>query len=46
MEGEARRDVTLIQGRAREGDVQARDELISRIYDELRQVASRLMRRD
>jgi RNA polymerase sigma factor (TIGR02999 family) len=44
MEGEPRRDLTLILGRARTGDDQAKDELINLIYNELRQVASRLMR--
>jgi RNA polymerase sigma-70 factor (ECF subfamily) len=44
MEAEPRRDLTLILGRARAGDDQAKDELIALIYDELRQVASRLMR--
>ena len=46
MEVEPRRDLTLILGRARAGDEQARSELISLIYDQLRQVAARLMRRE
>jgi len=46
MGSEPRRDLTLILGRARAGDEQARDELIALVYDELRQVASRLMRRE
>ncbi|AGA28270.1 ECF-type sigma factor [Singulisphaera acidiphila] len=46
MEDLPRQDLTLILGRARAGDEQARDELIALIYDELRQVASRLMRRE
>jgi RNA polymerase sigma-70 factor, ECF subfamily len=46
MGTEARRGFTLILGRARDGDERARDELISLVYDELRQVASRLMRRE
>ena len=39
-------DFTLILGRARKGDERARGELIALVYDELRQVASRLMRRE
>ena len=46
MEDKPRQDVTLILGLARAGDERARDELIALIYDELRQVASRLMRRE
>lgn len=46
MEDLPRQDLTLILGRARAGDEQARDELIALIYNELRQVASRLMRRE
>jgi RNA polymerase sigma factor (TIGR02999 family) len=38
--------LTLILGRARAGDDHARDELVTLIYDELRQVASGLMRRE
>jgi RNA polymerase sigma-70 factor, ECF subfamily len=38
--------LTVILGRARAGDEQARGELIALIYDELRRVASRLMRRE
>jgi RNA polymerase sigma-70 factor, ECF subfamily len=44
MEVEPRRDLTLILGRARAGDEVARGELISLVYDQLRQVAARLMR--
>jgi RNA polymerase sigma factor (TIGR02999 family) len=33
-------------GRARDGDERARGELISLVYDELRQIATRLMRRE
>jgi RNA polymerase sigma-70 factor, ECF subfamily len=44
MEVEPRRDLTLILGRARAGDEGARGELISLVYDQLRQVAARLMR--
>jgi hypothetical protein len=36
----------MILGRARAGDERARGELIALIYDELRRVASRLMRRE
>ena len=43
---EPRRDLTLILGRARAGDERARGELIALVYDELRQVAARLMRRE
>ena len=38
--------LTMILGRARAGDERARGELIALIYDELRRVASRLMRRE
>jgi len=38
--------LTVILSRARAGDERARDELIALIYDELRRVASRLMRRE
>ena len=43
---EPRRDLTLILGRARAGDERARGELIALVYDQLRQVAARLMRRE
>jgi RNA polymerase sigma-70 factor (ECF subfamily) len=46
MAAEAGRDLTLILGQARAGDERARSELIALVYDELRQVASRLMRRE
>jgi RNA polymerase sigma-70 factor (ECF subfamily) len=46
MGGEPGRDLTLILGRARAGDEQARSELIALVYDQLRQVAARLMRRE
>jgi RNA polymerase sigma-70 factor, ECF subfamily len=46
VEAEPTRDLTLILGRARAGDERARSELISLIYDQLRQVAARLMRRE
>jgi RNA polymerase sigma-70 factor (ECF subfamily) len=39
-------DLTAILGRAREGDEGAKGELIVRIYDELRRMAARLMRRE
>jgi RNA polymerase sigma factor (TIGR02999 family) len=39
-------EFTLILGQARTGDERARDELIALIYDELRRVASGLMRRE
>jgi RNA polymerase sigma-70 factor (ECF subfamily) len=38
--------LTVILSRARAGNERARDELIGLIYDELRRVASRLMRRE
>ena len=38
--------LTVILGRARAGDERARGKLIALIYDELRQVASSLMRRE
>jgi RNA polymerase sigma-70 factor, ECF subfamily len=46
MVAEPRRDLTLILGKARAGDEGARGELITLIYDQLRQVASGLMRRE
>ena len=46
MGAEPLRDLTLILGRARAGDERARGELITLVYDELRQVAARLMRRE
>ncbi len=46
MEAEPQKGLTLILGRARAGDEGARTELLALIYDELRQVASRLMRRE
>ncbi|MGO9466333.1 MAG: ECF-type sigma factor [Isosphaeraceae bacterium] len=38
--------LTLILGRARDGDDGARSELLTLVYDELRGIASRLMRRE
>jgi len=46
MEVEPRGDLTMILGRARAGDERARGELIALVYDQLRQVAARLMRRE
>lgn len=46
MPADPRRDVTLILGKARAGDNNAHDELISLIYDELRRMAGSLMRRE
>jgi RNA polymerase sigma-70 factor, ECF subfamily len=46
MEVELQRDLTLILGRARLGDEKARSELIELVYDQLREVAARLMRRE
>jgi hypothetical protein len=42
MGAEPRRDWTLILGRARAGDEPAGGELITLVYDQLRQVAARL----
>jgi RNA polymerase sigma factor (TIGR02999 family) len=39
-------DLTQVLARTRAGDVHARGELVARIYDELRQVASRMMKRE
>ena len=44
MGAESWRDLTLILGKARAGDEGARGELIALIYDQLRDVASGLMR--
>jgi RNA polymerase sigma factor (TIGR02999 family) len=41
---EPQRDVTAILGRARAGDERAKDELLTVVYQELRQVAARLMK--
>jgi RNA polymerase sigma-70 factor (ECF subfamily) len=46
VEAELQRDLTLILGRARLGDEKARGELIELVYDQLREVAARLMRRE
>ena len=46
MNSEPRRELTLILGRAQTGDERAREDLIALVYDELRRVASRLMRRE
>ena len=46
MVAEPAQGLTMILGRARAGDEPARGELLARIYDELRRVASRLMRRE
>ena len=45
MGTEERPGLTRILGRARDGDEQAKDELIALVYDELRRVATHLMRR-
>jgi RNA polymerase sigma factor (TIGR02999 family) len=42
----SRPDVTLLLERVRDGDEGARDELFARVYDELRRVAARQMRRE
>jgi ECF sigma factor len=41
-----RQEFTLILGRARAGDEWSTGELITQVYDELRRVASRLVRRE
>jgi len=46
MHAESQPGLTLILGRARDGDEGARSELFSRIYEELRRVAAGLMRRE
>jgi RNA polymerase sigma factor (TIGR02999 family) len=46
MDTEAPQGLTLILGRARAGDEGARDEVVERIYEELRGVAARLMSRE
>jgi RNA polymerase sigma factor (TIGR02999 family) len=46
MVAETPQGLTVILGRARGGDERARGELIALIYDELRRVASSLMRRE
>jgi RNA polymerase sigma-70 factor (ECF subfamily) len=46
MDTEPQGELTLILGRARDGDDRARGELVALVYDELRRVATRLMRRE
>jgi RNA polymerase sigma factor (TIGR02999 family) len=46
MEAEQQRGLTVMLGRARDGDERARGEVVALVYDELRKVASRLMRRE
>ena len=46
MEAKPQHELTLILERARAGDEGARDKLVAQVYDELRQVASGLMRRE
>jgi RNA polymerase sigma factor (TIGR02999 family) len=46
MDTEPPQGLTLILGRARTGDEGARGELVALVYDELRRVASQLMRRE
>jgi RNA polymerase sigma factor (TIGR02999 family) len=46
MEADAHQGLTLVLGRARAGDEQARGEVVALVYDELRRVASGLMRRE
>jgi RNA polymerase sigma-70 factor, ECF subfamily len=46
MESDPARGLTVILGQARAGDERARGELVTLVYEELRQVAGRLMRRE
>jgi RNA polymerase sigma-70 factor (ECF subfamily) len=46
MTTDGQRGFTLILGQARSGDERARGELITLVYEELRRVAARLMRRE
>ena len=46
MGAQPRQELTAILGRARAGDERAKGELIALVYDELRRVASGLMRRE
>jgi RNA polymerase sigma factor (TIGR02999 family) len=46
MEADGHQGLTLVLGRARAGDEQARGEVVALVYDELRRVASGLMRRE
>jgi RNA polymerase sigma factor (TIGR02999 family) len=46
METEPQQGLSLVLGRARGGDERARGELVTMVYDELRQVAGRLMQRE
>lgn len=46
MRTDPRQDLTLILGRARAGDEGARGEVIAVVYEQLRQVAARLMHRE
>jgi RNA polymerase sigma-70 factor, ECF subfamily len=46
MGAEPQQSLTLILGRARDGDETARGELLALVYDELRRVATGLMRRE
>jgi RNA polymerase sigma factor (TIGR02999 family) len=46
MQAEPQAELTLVLARARAGVEGARDELLEQVYDELRRVASRMMRRE
>ncbi len=46
MQAQPQQPLTQLLGRARAGNSRAREELVDLIYDELRQVAARLMRRE
>ena len=46
MEDELKRDLTILLKDARAGDDRAKGEVIALVYEELRQVAAHLMRRE
>jgi RNA polymerase sigma-70 factor, ECF subfamily len=46
MAAEHEQGLTIIRGRARDEDARARSEVVAMVYDELRRVASRMMRRE
>jgi RNA polymerase sigma-70 factor, ECF subfamily len=46
MAAHSQQELTFVLGRARAGDESARGEVLERVYDELRRVASRLMQRE
>jgi RNA polymerase sigma factor (TIGR02999 family) len=46
MQAQKQQEMTLLLGQARAGDERARDELVALAYDQLRRVASGLMKRE